>query len=317
MIQTLSANFLLQRHNLEMYLMELIEPKLPFLNVFPTSQNDTGEFATVLKQPTAAQDTANKIMGEPLDTAELSELTEIQISPLSAILGRTSAIGYQFKYSQKFKNRSDSDARLQLALSKIGAGMAMKIQALIMAGVLNSASAVFPAGLSDWSDVSTIDPRIDARKIRRSFNLGSDPTVSLPFNMDTAFVGYEAFDSLSDYYTSMDYPFDATGINVDGTKFIDVKNAFDLLGVDEDFVGIDSTIPCGIVEKYVDPDYSTIQKSIEQGPQNQVDIPLSLININQYKELAAPHNNVVEIWAELGFSGQEPLGAMAGTLASS
>ncbi len=309
-IQTLNANFLLQKQNLEVYLMQRMEPKLYFLNTLPTANTDTGEFATVLKDTTAAEDIAGGVMGEPLDTAELSELTEIQISPLNAVLGRTSAMGYSFKYSQKFLNKSDSSARVLLALSKIAAGMAKKINTTILSGIIAGASAAFPNSLSAWS--TAIDPRIDARKMRTSMAVGTNANVDLPFELDTAFVDQTRFDALSDYYTSLDLPFDSTGINVDGTKFVNVKNAF--TGLSQNFVGMDSSIPCGIVETYVDPDFSTIQSSILQNPQSEVNLPPAMINVSQYREEKAPHNNVFEIWAELGYSNQEPLGAMTGNL---
>ena len=143
-IQTLNASFLLQKQNLEIYLMQRMEPKLYFLNTLPQANSDTGEFATVLKDTTAAEDVANNVMGEPLDTAELSELTEIEIAPLNAALGRTSAMGYSFKYSQKFLNRSDSGARVQIALSKIAAGMAKKINTNILSGIINGACCRIP-----------------------------------------------------------------------------------------------------------------------------------------------------------------------------
>ena len=310
-VQTLNASFLLQKHNTEMYLTKKMEPKCYFLNVLPMANNDTGEFATVLKDSTAAEDTANNVMGEPLDTAELSELTEIQISPLFAQMGRTSATGYKFKYSQKFLNRSDSSARVQLALSKIAAGMAHKINNIILNGIISGANAAFPSGLSAWS--TAIDPRIDARKLRTSFSVGTNPNVDLPFEMDTAFVDQTRFDALSDYMTSLDKPFDAiNGIDVDGTVFHNVKNSFN--GLSQNFVGIDSTVPAGIIETYVDPDFSTLQQSILQDPQSAINLPTPLINVSTHKELNAPHDNVFEIWAELGYSNQEPLGAMTGSL---
>ena len=82
----------------------------------------------------------------------------------------------------------------------------------------------------------------------------------------------------------------------------------------DNFLGLDSNIPAGIVETYVDPDFSTIQSSILQDPQKAINLPPALINVNQYREQEAPHNNVFEIWAEIGYSNQEPNGAMAGTL---
>lgn len=304
-IQTLSADFLLRKHNTELYLMKLIEPKLYFLDVMPTANSDTGEFPTVLKEPTAAEDTANGVMSEPLDTSELSELTEIEISPLNAVLGKTSAVGYKFKYSQKFLNRSDSDARVQNAFSKIAAGMAQKINVLLATGIVSAASVALPSGLSAWS--TAIDPRKDAISMRHQFSPADSP-----FTLTDAYINDTLYKELETYYMSMEWPFNSDAIDVDGTTFHNVKNSF--AGMSDNFLGLDSNIPAGIVETYVDPDFSTIQSSILQDPQKAINLPPALINVNQYREQEAPHNNVFEIWAEIGYSNQEPKGAMAGTL---
>jgi hypothetical protein len=293
-----------------MYVMERIEPKTYFLNVLPMSNNETGEFASVIKNTTAAEDTANGTMGEPLDLTEQSEITEISLAPATVTLGHTSAIAYSFKYDQKFLNRSSSAAIVQAALSKVGAGMAHAINTILGKGIIAGASAPFPSGLSAWS--TAIDPRIDARKMRTSMSVGTNPNVDLPFELDTAFVDQTRFDALSDYYTSLDLPFDATGINVDSTKFMNVKNAFN--GLSQNFIGMDSSVPCGIVETYVDPNFSTIQQSILQNPQNAINLPPALINVNTFKEQKAPHNSVMEIWCEIGYNNREPLGAMTGNL---
>lgn len=304
-IQTLPADFLLRKHNTELYLMKLIEPKLYFLDVMPTANSDTGEFPTVLKEPTAAEDTANGVMSEPLDTSELSELTEIEISPLNAVLGKTSAVGYKFKYSQKFLNRSDSDARVQNAFSKIAAGMAQKINVLLAQDIVTAASVALPAGLSAWS--TAIDPRKDAISMRHQFSPADSP-----FTLTDAYINDTLYKELETYYMSMEWPFNSDAIDVDGTIFHNVKNSF--AGMSDNFLGLDSNIPAGIVETYVDPDFSTIQSSILQDPQKAINLPPALINVNQYREQEAPHNNVFEIWAEIGYSNQEPKGAMAGTL---
>lgn len=310
-VQTLSADYLLRKHNMEIYLMKRMDPKLYFLGILPTANTDTGEFATVLKSPTAAEDIANDVTSEPLDVTELSDFTKIDISPLNAVLGRTNAVGYSFEYSQKFLNRSDAGANVNLALSKVAAGMAIKINSIILSGLVSGAEATFPSDLSHWS--TEIDPRIDARKLRTAFSVGTDPSVDLPFNLDTAFIDYVRADALEDYYTSFDWDFTSGAVNVDGTTFNNVKNSFkDMPNVN--FVGIDSTVPPGIIETYVDPNFSTIQQSIEQDPQSAIKLPPAMININKFQRQEGAHNTVFEIWAEIGYSNQEPLGAVAGNL---
>ena len=107
-INTLPASYILRRHNLEMYLTKKIEPLVPFLNLFPLADNDTGEFATVLDSPTAKEDMDNGVLSEPLEVTEGSELTDVELSPINATLGKTSVVGYQFKYTKQFLKRQDS-----------------------------------------------------------------------------------------------------------------------------------------------------------------------------------------------------------------
>lgn len=312
MVKTQPAKYILRKHNLEMYLTKSIEPEVPFIGLLPMADNDTGEFATVLSDPTAAEDTANSVMSEPLDTAEASELTEIDISPLNAVLGRTMAVGYEFKYTKQFLKRQDSDARVQLALSKIKAGMIQKINGIILQGIVNGAGAAFPNNLSTWA--SAIDPRADAIKLRTAFNSGASGTDPLPFELDTCFISGAKHVNLQEYYMSMDWPFNNKEIDVDGTKFINVKNSFAQLTSAKDLVGIDSRIPPGIIEKYVDPDYSVIRQAELADPQKSLTLPQSLINVNMVEPRKYNESYIVQVVAELGYSNQEAKGAVAGTL---
>ena len=296
---------------MEYYLMQNMEPSLPFLDVLPAAPNDTGEFPTVLRQPTAAQDTADGVMGEPLDTEEASELTEVEITPLNAVLGNTNAAGYKFRYSEKFLNRSSAGARLTLALSKIGAGMAMKINRIILNGLVNGAGATPPQDLSDWRVAA--DPRSDSLKMRYAMRNPAGLNEQSPFQLNKVFLDGARYQTLEDYYMSMDWPFNSEEINVDGTKYFNVGDAFnELQGIE--FLGMDTRLPPGIIEKYVSPEFSTLRKAELEGQQKNLNVPDSLININHFTEPEYPYNKGVDIWCELGYSNQEPLGAMAGAL---
>ena len=224
-LQTLPAEYLLRKHNLELVLMKKIEPENHFLNILPIAQNDIGEFPTVLEDPSAADDIKDGILSEPLDTAEASELTEVEISPLNAVLGETSVVGYSFKYTEKFLNRSDKDARLNLAVSKIGAGMAMKLNKLFLQGMVGGAKVALPSDLSNWATAP--DPRADAIKLRHKFHPGTEP-----FKLTDAFIPGDKFQILEEYYMSMDWPFDSDAIDVDKTIFHNVDNSFEDLNTE-------------------------------------------------------------------------------------
>ncbi len=310
-IKTLPASYILRKHNLEMYITKNLEPRVPFLNLLPFADNDTGEFATVLEADTAKQDIDNKTLSEPLELAEGSELTDINISPINAVLGKTMVTGYQFPYTKQFLKRQDSDARIALAISKIIAGMAHKVNFIIGKGMADSAGAHFPTTLSDWVDA--IDPRADFIKLRSAFNSGAAGTDDLAFNLDHALIANDKHVLLQDYYMSMDKPFNNTSIDVDGTNAENIKNAFnDIPGVD--IIGLDSQIPPGIVNKYVDPDYSTIKTAELADPQKTLEIPQSLINVNLVEPRKINEPYLYQIVCELGYSSQEPLGVVTGVL---
>lgn len=310
-INTLPASYILRKHNLEVYLVKNIEPLVPFLSMLPLADNDTGEFATVLESATAKQDMDNNVLSEPLTVTESADIIDVEISPLNAQLGKTTAVGYQFKYTKQFLKRQDSDARIALALSRIIAGMAHKLNALIANGIVQSAGVAVPSDISNWA--TAIDPRADAIKMRSAMSAGSAGDDDLPFELDNCFITNAKHVKLQEYYMSMDWPFSNKQIDVDGTYFNNIKNAFN--GIDNvDLIGLDSRVPPGIVEKYVDPDYSVIKQSELADPQKSLTIPDSLINVNLVEPRKIEDPFIYQVIAELGYSSQEPKGAMAGEL---
>lgn len=312
-MNTLPAKYILRKHNLETYLTKKIEPRVPFLSIFPTTNNETGEFATVLEAPTAKEDTDNEVMSEPMRITEGADINDINISPLNATLGETMAVGYQFTYTKKFLKRQDSDARITYAISQIIAGMAHKLNAIFLKGASDAAAAAYPNNLSDWDDIGDIDPRADAIKLRSAFSSGSAGADDLPFELDTCFISNAKHVTLQEYYMSMEWPFNAQEVNVDGTMFRNIKNGLSSLsGVD--LVGLDSTTPPGIIEKYVDPDYSVIRQAELADPQRSIELPDSLINVNLVEPRKFEDPYIYQVIAEVGYNSVNPLGVIKGAL---
>ncbi len=285
--------------------MKKIEPELFFLNIMPMAQTDTGEFPTVLRDPTAAEDTEDGVMSEPMDVAEASELTEIEISPLNAVLGKTMACGYTFKDTDKFLNRSDSGARVQLAFSKISAGIAAKVNTALLTQIVAAAGLSVPGTLSSWD--TEIDPRSDSIKLRHAMH----PKDS-PFRLTDAYIPDTKFQKLEEYYMSMDWTFDSNAIDVDGTIYHNVQDSFADLA--SNFLGLDRNIPAGIIEKYVDPKYSTLAAAQLADPQKTINLPSALINVLPFQPNRQHEQYGFDIWAEVGYSNQEPNGVMTGTI---
>lgn len=309
-VNVLPKDFLLRKHTAELYLTKKVEAQVPFLSMLPKADTETGEFATVIESTTAKEDMDSEVLGEPLTLTEGSELTDVVLEPLNAKRGETSAVGYQLKYTKKFLNRQDSAARVQIAVSKAIAGMAHKLNATFASEVANAAGLDIPSEMSDWANA--IDPRNDAILIRSAFSAGQDGTKDTAFNSPEAFVGNNYHTKLQQYYMSMDWPFNANRMDVDGTYFNNVKNALNNL-TNVDLVVIDNKVPPGIIQKYIDPDYSTIRQSELSGA-DMTDFPDSLIMVNLVEPKKYEDPYIMQIISEVGYSSQEPLGAMAGAL---
>ena len=82
----------------------------------------------------------------------------------------------------------------------------------------------------------------------------------------------------------------------------------------QNFLGIDKNIPAGIIQKYVNPKYSTIAQAQLADPQASMNLPPALINILQFEPTRQHESYGFDIWAEIGYANQEPKGAMTGTL---
>lgn len=305
MPQTLSAKQLLRKHNTENYIRKQLNPLLIFLNNYKINQNDTGEFPTVLNSKSASQQIADEKLGEPVEVTEGGDFSEVQVEPMNAVLGSTTAIGYKLLYTNKDLNRSNALSNFQNKLDLIATGLGIKMNTMILTSAIEAAGQSLPSGLSDWGDADDIDPRRDAIRLRDVFN-----TDEHPFNLDHVYVSDKIFVNLAEYYMSFDLPFEGDSINVDGTKFMNAKTSFNKIS--ENFLGASSTVASGTIEAYVDPEFSSFKAAKESDPKRN--IPQSLVNLAEYNDPERPGIKGWFIWSELGFASLEPNAAMKGTL---
>jgi hypothetical protein len=305
LIVTLSAKQLLKKHNTENYIRKKLNPQLIFLNNYKINQNDTGEFPTVLKSKSASQQIADEELGEPVAITEGSDFSEVQVEPMNAILGNTTAIGYKLLYTNKLLNRSNALGLVENKLDVISAGLGIKMNTKVLSDAIHSAGQSLPSNLSNWRDADAIDPRKDSIRLRDVFNSDEHP-----FDLDFAYISDEIFVNLAEYYMSFDLPFEGNEINVDGTKFRNAKTSFK--NTDENFLGTSSTAASGTVEAYVDPEFSSFKSAKQTDPSRN--IPQSLVNLAEYKDPERPGIKGWFIWSELGFASLEPDAAMKGLL---
>lgn len=309
MTVTLTGNALFRKHNAEIFVQEKLMEKLHFIDAVPIASNDTGEFATIVtnKEGIEVKDF------EPEDAGEESELTEIKLEPIGAVLGNTSAKGFKIKFSQKMINRSSSGALMEAKLLEAASGMAQYMNRNFLQGLVSGAGAKFPTDLSDWGDLNAIDPLMDAIELRRTYK-----TKGKGFKLDQSFIADDRFVNLEKYYQSMEWKYDAkTGIDVGGTLFTNADDSFE--GVVDNknkpvnYVGVDSSTPAGIMEMCIDKNFSTYETAKLKNKDNPK-LPPALFNINEFQQSEYPYTKGFDIWVDCGFSTQEPAGISVGYL---
>lgn len=298
-METLSNDFFLRGHNLEYYIQEKIHENLHFLNMFPTVDNEYGEFTSLIADASAKKDMDDGILSEPLDLTEGVDFSEIDISDLKKSQGRTKAKGFRFAYTDKAKRQGRLSATIQLKVAKAISGMCRYYNNEIF-GTLSNKAAVTGPTMSDWSDPDNIDPRIDNINIQDAFDQDG-----YGYQVTDVYLNRAEYVGLTHYLASLDMNFDIKECNLDGVKYHNLVNAIPA----GHYLATDENVPAATIEKYVSPEYSSVRQAeitaLEQG-KNLPQVPVSVININQYKENKRPDMNYVDLWAELAANVQEP-----------
>ena len=113
----------------------------------------------------------------------------------------------------------------------------------------------------------------------------------------------------------MDWKYDANvGIDVNGTLFVNADDSFD--GVVNtknqpvNCLNIDKDTPAGVMEMYIDKNFSTYQTAKLRNPNNSK-LPPALFNINEFQLDQFPYTKGYDIWVDCGYSTHEPAGISA------
>lgn len=100
-IITLSAEQMLRKEFVERAILTKMKPQMYFLDIFPVVDlGGATNFTHFIDDKNAEDDIQNGVMSEPLPVTELSELTKIDISPISKKIGDTYQFGYSFEWSE-------------------------------------------------------------------------------------------------------------------------------------------------------------------------------------------------------------------------
>ena len=292
-MQTLPKDYFLREHNKEFYVQEQIYKKLRFLNELPMVQNETGEFTTYITDANP-----DDITGDPVTIAEGVEFNEIDFGKPSEKRGATVAKGFMFKWTDKMRRQGRLNANLQIFLTKAVGKLVSFYDKQFLNQYIAGAAATAPTGLSNWG-AKTIDPIQDELLICDAMSEGGD----------SGFEATTVFLSRADYMARQLYLKSFNGRIENELNYVPMGSAL----ATGDAVVVDSSIPVATIEKYADPNYSTVRKAEvaaeKAGTIDELKVPESFINIWE-PEMRKPGVHEVYVWAEANVNVVEGKGIM-------
>ena len=292
-MQTLPKDYFLREHNKEFYVQEQIYKKLRFLNELPMVQNETGEFTTYITDANP-----DDITGDPVTIAEGVEFNEIDFGKPSEKRGATVAKGFLFKWTDKMRRQGRLNANLQIFLTKAVGKLVSFYDKQFLNQYIAGAAATAPTGLSNWG-AKTIDPIQDELLICDAMSEGGD----------SGFEATTVFLSRADYMARQLYLKSFNGKIENELNYVPMGSAL----TTGNAVVVDTSIPVATIEKYADPNYSTVRKAElaaeKAGTIDELKVPESFINIWE-PEMRTPGVHEVYVWAEANVNVVEGKGIM-------
>lgn len=279
-IITLSAEKMLRKEFVERAILTKMKPQLYFLDIFPVVDlQGATTFTHFIDDHNAEDDIQNGVMSEPLPVTELSELTKIDVSPISRKTGDTYQFGYAFEYSEaKLKENGFID-EVARALDRISYGMARKINGDIFNTMNTYAQSGITLNDGDWGDSAQIND--DIIDLKYKFE---DATFQ-EYTLTDMYLNTAQMREAEKFYKALDGSFNPS--NTEGVSLTNVKTAV----ADGTAFCIDRNVKPITIYKNVNPKHSTLSNPIS-----------GLININTYEQDKYPFKKGIEVFAEMGIA---------------
>jgi len=279
-IITLSAEQMLRKEFVERAILTKMKPQLYFLDIFPVVDlQGSTNFTHFIDDKNAEDDIQNGVMSEPLPVTELSELTKIDISPISKKVGDTYQFGYAFEYSEaKLKENGFVD-EVARAIDRMAYGMARKVNNDIFNIMDTYAQSGITLNDGQWDDSTQIND--DLIDLKYKFE---DQTFQ-EYNLTDMYLNTKQVREANKFYKALNGGFDITdceGIELHNTKTtVTAGTAY----------CIDRNVKPITIYKNVNPKHSTLSNPIS-----------GLINVNTYQQDKYPFKKGMEVWAEMGIA---------------
>ena len=277
-IITLSAEKMLRKEFVERAILTKMKPQLYFLDIFPVVDlGGATTFTHFIDDQNAEDDIQNGVMSEPLPVTELSELTKIDISPISKKVGDTYQFGYAFEWSEaKLKENGFID-ELARAYDRMAYGMARKLNGDIFNIMDTYAQSGITLNDGDWGSSAQIND--DIIDLKYKFE---DQTFQ-EYTLTDMYLNTNQIREANKFYKALDGGFNMN--DVEGVTFHNTKSTV----TDGTAYCIDKNVKPLSIYKNVNPKHSTLSNPIS-----------GLININTYQQDKYPFKSGFECWMEVG-----------------
>lgn len=311
-METLPQDYFLREHSAEYYVQEKIHEKLHFLNMFSTVDNQYGEFTSYYSEASAKKDIADGILSEPTPITEGVDFNEIETSDIKEKQGALVGSGFRVTYTDLLKRQGRLSAVLPIKFGKAVSAMAIGINKVISDALIADAGCTAPtaSSMTKWSDLTNIDPRDDTINIQDAYDKDG-----FGYKVSDVYINNTEFTNLAKYMASQDYEYNIHEIDVDNVKYHNLGSAISA----GNYLALDSSVPAAIIEKYVDPAYSSVRQAeitaLKEGKELK-DVPPSFINTKEWKPQSKHDLNVVDFWYEMACNVQEPHGIIYGSFHS-
>lgn len=285
-----SADKLLKKEFIERYIITKMNPQLYFLGLFPTYDTGGATSFTYFRDDESAEDDIVKgVMTEPLPVTELSNLSKLDVSPISKKVGDMYRFGYEIKYSEEKARENGFVDEILRTYNRASYGMARKINLDIL-NILDSNAGCEAITLNDgqWATSNAINDDFIDMQYKFEDQEGWDYTLT------DVFLNTKNYRECDKFYSALDKfrPNDTEGIKLTNTK--QSVSAGTLYGIDNNIKPI-------TMYKYVNPKHSTISAEDKKGHSQG-----GLINIHMKESDEFPFTNKIQMWCEIGFAIKHP-----------
>lgn len=313
-VQTPDLDKLLNPNFVEIEILNKLSPSLRWMDLFPPTQNDVGQFKRMNAAASASDNAEDGVIGQPLELGPLSELDTLDITTIDYSIGKLAVYGYSIQYKKTDTKQGDFADDLFRGYNQATYNLLDKTNSIVGEEVINNSRKSNADIKGDWNSVDATIPD-DITLLEKEMKIPGKP-----FRMDTMLLCGDAFYGLKNYAETN--PYSNCKINLDEIERNGIKyRNFEETLLDGYGSSMDSRFPPISTFKNVDPEFSNARRveiELATNPQNNSNqetetFPPSLVNIDMYRQQEFPKKNVIEIWMEFGAGMKESEASMLST----